>query len=336
MMKLMKVLVLSVALSLVGGVVHAAQANSTLNAAKALEMARQVVPSTSQHIATESDNDDYEIQFYNKQSKEKFEIEINKNLQQIVKFKSERSDDYGSRKVVLSIADARKIAEKEVDSSAIKSIVLDQDGNKKEYDVTIRTQTYYGKMEINPETGAIMEREYKVSNKGTSVSSNEYKYLISYAKAKEIALTKVPGAVVTDIELEKQGKLFVYEVEMYHSGIEYELTINAKTGAGIDVRKHKVDWDYGKDDQAWNPDNVDHECWEQVTTASDKLICTDRAQQIALNKAQGGKITSLELDEDDGRLIYEGEIVKANREYEFKIDAYSGTILHWEADDIDD
>ena len=39
---------------------------------------------------------------------------------------------------------------------------------------------------------------------------------------------------------------------------------------------------------------------------------------------------------DDGHIIYEGEIHYGNAEYEFEIDAASGTILEWTVDYEDD
>ncbi|MEC5424680.1 PepSY domain-containing protein [Virgibacillus sp. C22-A2] len=50
------------------------------------------------------------------------------------------------------------------------------------------------------------------------------------------------------------------------------------------------------------------------------------AEEIALNSFSG-TITEVELDEDDGRLIYEIEIENGNEEAEIDIDAYTGEIL---------
>ncbi|MFD2043874.1 PepSY domain-containing protein [Ornithinibacillus salinisoli] len=55
-------------------------------------------------------------------------------------------------------------------------------------------------------------------------------------------------------------------------------------------------------------------------------IDTDTAKSIAL-KEFPGTVTELELDEDDGRLIYEIEIETVSGEAEFEIDAYTGEIL---------
>lgn len=64
----------------------------------------------------------------------------------------------------------------------------------------------------------------------------------------------------------------------------------------------------------------------------------NEVRKIALAKVPGAKAEhcSLWLDEDDGRLVYEGQIVYDQMEYEFEIDAYSGTVLEWEAESIYD
>lgn len=58
----------------------------------------------------------------------------------------------------------------------------------------------------------------------------------------------------------------------------------------------------------------------------------NEAIAIAMNK-QSGHIEEAELDEDDGRLLYEIEIETANGEVEIDIDAVSGKILKVERDD---
>ena len=42
---------------------------------------------------------------------------------------------------------------------------------------------------------------------------------------------------------------------------------------------------------------------------------------------------ALELDEDDGLLIYEGEALLESQVYEFELDAESAKLLEWERDD---
>ncbi len=57
---------------------------------------------------------------------------------------------------------------------------------------------------------------------------------------------------------------------------------------------------------------------------------------IALAKvpgASGSAVSQIERDNEDGRIIYEGEIVYGGYEYEFEIDGATGSIIKWEIDD---
>ena len=66
------------------------------------------------------------------------------------------------------------------------------------------------------------------------------------------------------------------------------------------------------------------------------FIGIDRAKEIALNHA--GKSSSsvsfskVKLDDDDGEVVYEIEFYIGSIEYDYEIDAYSGTILEYEID----
>lgn len=64
-------------------------------------------------------------------------------------------------------------------------------------------------------------------------------------------------------------------------------------------------------------------------------IAPERAREIALEKVPGAteeNIRKFKKDRDDGRYVYEGEIVYNNMEYDFEIDADSGDIISWEAE----
>lgn len=66
-------------------------------------------------------------------------------------------------------------------------------------------------------------------------------------------------------------------------------------------------------------------------SSSGAAISQDEAVQIALQRVSGATAQDvrIELDRDDGRYKYEGEIIYNNTEYDFEIDANSGTILEW-------
>ena len=64
---------------------------------------------------------------------------------------------------------------------------------------------------------------------------------------------------------------------------------------------------------------------------ADVAVSRDEAMQIALERVPGAaeQDVRIELDRDDGRFKYEGDIIFEQREYDFEIDANSGEILEW-------
>ncbi len=60
-------------------------------------------------------------------------------------------------------------------------------------------------------------------------------------------------------------------------------------------------------------------------------VSIDDAKNTALAKVPGAtdQDIKIELDYDDGRACYEGDIIYNHMEYEFKIDASNGNIIEW-------
>ncbi len=107
-----------------------------------------------------------------------------------------------------------------------------------------------------------------------------------------------------------------YDVEFYTANYEeYDYEIDAYTGAVIS-------FDY--DAEYYSPQTKDS-----------GTITTEQAKQLALDQVPGaaeGDIRKFKVDTDDGILLYEGKIIYSGMEYEFEIDAYSGTIREWSAE----
>ena len=53
-------------------------------------------------------------------------------------------------------------------------------------------------------------------------------------------------------------------------------------------------------------------------------------------KVPGGRVTKVEYDMEDGRIVYEVDILLGGVEHEFEIDALTGDILKWEQEREDD
>ena len=170
------------------------------------------------------------------------------------------------------------------------------------------------------------------------------KAYIGLDKATEIALAQLPGATLKEIEFEYDDGM-VYEAELLKDGYEYDVEIDALTGA-------VVKWDYERDDH-WSGSVGQPQTPPQQGTVSPQpsqsqqatstpqpsqtaLITEQQARDLVLAQIPGAAIVEFERDTDDGRTVYKGEAVLNGREYEFEIDAATGSFLEWDAYDVDE
>ena len=121
-----------------------------------------------------------------------------------------------------------------------------------------------------------------------------------------------------------------YEVEITgRNGEEIEYKIDAYSGAVIETKREAADDDEASETQPAKP--------AQPGTAQD--IGHAKAKSIALDHAGVDANTvydmNIQLDVEDGTIIYEVEFKSGNREYDYEIDAATGAILHHETE-IDD
>ena len=118
-----------------------------------------------------------------------------------------------------------------------------------------------------------------------------------------------------------------YEVEIRsQSGEEFEYKIDAYTGAILESKREAAD---GTEVPVAQPSKP----------AASGGIGYAKAKSVALNHAGISEDKAydmdIELDDEDGRLIYEVEFRSGGREYSYEIDASSGAILKHEAE-LDD
>ena len=150
------------------------------------------------------------------------------------------------------------------------------------------------------------------SQQGSSASGD----YISADRAKEIALNdagvKESSAVFLRANLDWDDGRMKYEVEFYSGNTEYDYEIDAVTGAILSSDRDLEDFQIGS----------------TGSSASGSYISAERAQQIALAETPSGStVVKCQLDRDDGRTQYEIEIRNGWTEYEFEIDAVTGTII---------
>ncbi|OCZ49846.1 PepSY domain-containing protein [Dehalobacter sp. TeCB1] len=72
---------------------------------------------------------------------------------------------------------------------------------------------------------------------------------------------------------------------------------------------------------------------QELTSANTKTAITEgQAKQIALNSIQGGTFKAIELEDENGVIVYGVKIQAGTNVYDVKVDANKGTIIKSEQD----
>lgn len=143
---------------------------------------------------------------------------------------------------------------------------------------------------------------------------------VDEAAAQKIALehagVKAADATITKSKLDYEDGRQVYDIEWYAGGAKYDYEIAADTGEIISS------------------------AYEEKTMGADSknvTVSEADAKKTALDRVSGATDKDLyewKLDYDDGRPEYEGKIIYGGTEYEFTIDAATGSVIEWDAEKV--
>jgi Predicted membrane protein len=303
----------------------------TLNEAK--ELAKKEVPSTAEFQTSEEEDTKYEVVFYDQTNKETFEVEVSKDTQKVKKVESQLDNDLGSKTVKLSSADVEKIVKDKFQGITTASVYLNKDDGLYEYEVTFKSDSFYGDATVNPETGAILESSVKYGT-ATVIPGNSSD-MLTYAEAKAAAIKEAGDGTIKDIDLEEEDGTYYYEVELINGDKEYDYTVDASTGKVTLENSHDKHIDSDDNDDEDNVSNDNDTNSSGSTTSDSSRISSSKAKSIVLDKLPGASVKSISLDKEDGKYVYEGTAILGNYEYEFEINASSGVIIGWDKDKIE-
>ena len=202
------------------------------------------------------------------------------------------------------------------------------------YKVEFTSGEYAYAYTINAETGAVMEMSSQEQNAQASGTQTETADpaapapaqnatgtgTVDEAAAQKIALehagVKAADATITKSKLDYEDGRQVYDIEWYAGGAKYDYEIAADTGEIISS------------------------AYEEKTMGADSknvTVSEADAKKTALDRVSGATDKDLyewKLDYDDGRPEYEGKIIYGGTEYEFTIDAATGSVMEWDAEKV--
>ena len=145
---------------------------------------------------------------------------------------------------------------------------------------------------------------------------------ITEDQAKQIAFdhAQVKEEDLTNLKVKKDfdDGVSIYEVDFQAANKQSEYDIKAADGQ-ILTTDFEIDDDY-----------VDPNTQTAVSEAD--------AKAAALARVEGASDSDIriQLQRDDGQLVYEGTIIYNNTEYDFEINAETGDFLSWEQDSVYD
>ena len=144
---------------------------------------------------------------------------------------------------------------------------------------------------------------------------------IDEAQARSIALEHA-GVAESDakfyrVERDNDDGRAVYEVEFYSGNTEYDYEISAETGEILS---------YDSDIEGWAA--------QSASSTSGSAVTLEQARELVLERIPGAAASDVQIEQerDDGRDIYEGEVYYDRTEYEFEIDASTGSFIKWSVD----
>lgn len=157
--------------------------------------------------------------------------------------------------------------------------------------------------------------------------------VLSEQQAKDIVLQEIPQAQFVASYLDWDDGMQEYKISFYTANIQGKYQINAQNGMIVE-REIK----FIENQTAVTPPQIPvtvNTVVQNTAKPTQTMLTMEQAKQIAQSKAPNAVLYEIKLDNDDGKMIYEGEMKEGYIEYEFEIDATTGVIIEWDID-IDD
>ena len=155
----------------------------------------------------------------------------------------------------------------------------------------------------------------KASDVAKEAVANTPAVMINQGQAQKIAREKTNNAKVTEIELEEDDGTTYYQVELENATHEFEVEIDAFTGKVLIIEMEQRD--------------------DQKQTKS-QVMSRAAIEQLINKNYSDFRIEKIELDDDDGQMIYEIELKAGRTEIEMEVDAVTGDVLDFDKEVEDD
>ena len=200
---------------------------------------------------------------------------------------------------------------------------------KRELDPTGAALTGQGTVQNQTQNSDVQNQTQNSATESAAANSQQASAQISLDDAKNAALSDA-GLSASDVtytkdRLDYDDGVSVYEIEFYTSDQSYDYEIDANTGA---IRQKSVE---SFQNAAGTTAGT-----TSGNQASGSYIDVEEAKSIALShaglSASDVTFSKTKLETDDGYTCYEIEFYQGRTDYDYKIDAVSGTVLEFDSE----
>jgi len=142
---------------------------------------------------------------------------------------------------------------------------------------------------------------------------------LTMEQAVAAALKEVPGGKAVEAELELESDNVVWEVEVVSGRKHMEVKLDAISGKVKEVEEEGKEGEKDEDEDE-----------QAETDAAKAKITLSQAIATALKEVPGGKAFEAETEREDGKLVFEIELLSGDKVMEVEIDAMTGKVLEVE------
>ena len=239
---------------------------------------------------------------------------------------------------------ALKAADIEAADADISATTLSEAAGVACYKVEFTSGEYAYAYTVNAETGAVMEMSSQEQN--AQASGTQTETTDPAAPAPALAQTSAPATAQTVTGIGTVYEAAAQKIALEHAGVK---------AADATITKSKLDYEDGHQvyDIEWYAGGAKYDyeiatdtgeiissAYEEKTMGADSknvTVSEADAKKTALDRVSGATDKDLyewKLDYDDGRPEYEGKIIYGGTEYEFTIDAATGSVMEWDAEKV--
>ncbi len=303
----------------------------------------------------------YDVEFYDREKT--YEYEIDATSGEILTRKTEVSPLASGDVIGLEAAQSAAVSDAGVSSPTFTKGTLDRDNGRSIYEIEFISGNTKYEYDIDALSGSVLSR--KIENVSTSTGSG-VSGVIGEDAARQTALSDA-GLSASDVtfgkvQLDNDDGRWQYEIEFYTSSGKYEYDIDAQSGSILSKESeatHTVTPPSSPTSSAASaettpapsqttpPSTSSQTASTAPSTSSTPSTTTTPNTNPTLISEQAAKdaaasdaglssssvtFTQVQLEKDDGRWEYEIDFYANNTEYDYTIDASTGSILQRESE----